>query len=49
MLAASDAEIKSFERNELIDTVKMTIISHPYLDTMLEKIREKEIPWEVKY
>jgi hypothetical protein len=45
----SDAEIKSFEQNELVDTVKMTIISHPYLDDMLHKIRARKIPWEVRH
>ncbi|EPB90895.1 hypothetical protein HMPREF1544_02313 [Mucor circinelloides 1006PhL] len=36
----------SLARNELIEQVKLTIISHPYLDDMLDKIRATEIPWE---
>lgn len=58
MLAAVDAlvqqtpqqigetEAMAFARNELIEQVKLTIISHPYLDDMLDKIRTTEIPWE---
>lgn len=36
-----------FARNELVQDVKVTIISHPYLDDMLDKLRTKDIPWEV--
>lgn len=36
-----------FARNDLVHDVKVTIISHPYLDDMLDKIRTKDIPWEV--
>lgn len=36
----------SLARNELIEQVKLTIISHPYLDDMLDKIRATEIPWD---
>ncbi|KAI8639812.1 ATPase V1 complex subunit H [Parasitella parasitica] len=54
MLAAADTLIEqpchqneeTFVRNELIEQVRMTIISHPYLDDMLSKIRAAEIPWE---
>ncbi|KAI9347485.1 ATPase V1 complex subunit H [Pilaira anomala] len=35
-----------FARNELVQDVKVTIISHPYLDDMLDKLRTKDIPWE---
>ncbi|KAG2231488.1 ATPase V1 complex subunit H [Thamnidium elegans] len=35
-----------FARNDLVHDVKVTIISHPYLDDMLDKIRTKDIPWE---
>lgn len=41
----SDAVL--FARNDLVQDVKVTIISHPYLDDMLDKIRTKHIPWEV--
>lgn len=41
----SDAVL--FARNDLVQDVKITIISHPYLDDMLDKIRTKDIPWEV--
>lgn len=41
----SDAVL--FARNDLLHDVKVTIISHPYLDDMLDKIRTKEIPWQV--
>ncbi|GAA5806858.1 hypothetical protein MFLAVUS_000206 [Mucor flavus] len=40
----SDAVL--FARNDLVHDVKVTIISHPYLDDMLDKIRTKDIPWE---
>ncbi|KAG2196715.1 hypothetical protein INT47_009625 [Mucor saturninus] len=40
----SDAVL--FARNELVQDVKITIISHPYLDKMLDKIRTQHIPWE---
>lgn len=43
----SDAVL--FARNDLVHDVKVTIISHPYLDDMLDKIRTKDIPWEVAY
>ncbi|CEP09165.1 hypothetical protein [Parasitella parasitica] len=54
MLSAADILIEqpcyqneeTFARNELIEQVRMTIISHPYLDDMLNKIRAAEIPWE---
>ena len=41
----SDAVL--FARNDLVQDVKVTIISHPYLDDMLEKIRIRDIPWQV--
>lgn len=41
----SDAVL--FARNELVQDVKITIISHPYLDKMLDQIRTQHIPWEV--
>lgn len=41
-----ETDAMSFARNELIEQVKLTIISHPYLDDMLDKIRAAEIPWE---
>lgn len=41
----SDAVL--FARNDLLHDVKVTIISHPYLDDMLDKIRTKDIPWQV--
>ncbi|KAL9554891.1 hypothetical protein MBANPS3_002601 [Mucor bainieri] len=41
-----ETDAMSFARNELIEQVKLTIISHPYLDDMLDKIRATEIPWE---
>jgi len=41
-----ETDTMSYARNELIEQVKLTIISHPYLDDMLDKIRATEIPWE---
>ena len=41
-----ETEAMAFARNELIEQVKLTIISHPYLDDMLDRIRTTEIPWE---
>jgi hypothetical protein len=40
------AHTASFAKNELVDEVKITIIAHPYLDDMLNRIRSCEIPWE---
>jgi V-type H+-transporting ATPase subunit H len=39
-------ESSCLARNELVEEVKVTIISHPYLDDMLNKIRTCDIPWE---
>ncbi|KAI8981728.1 ATPase V1 complex subunit H [Mycotypha africana] len=36
----------SLIQNELIDQVKLLIITHPYLDDMLQHIRNTNIPWE---
>ncbi|KAI8064318.1 armadillo-type protein [Gilbertella persicaria] len=41
-----DSEAQVFARNELIEEIRTTIISHPYLDDMLNKIRDTAIPWE---
>lgn len=35
-------------RDDLVEEVKLTIISHPYLDDTMNKIRQEPIPWEVK-
>lgn len=42
----SDAVL--FARNDLLQDVKVTIISHPYLDNTLNDLRAREIPWEVR-
>jgi hypothetical protein len=42
-----ESDVVLFARNDLVQDVKITIISHPYLDDMLDKIRAKDIPWEV--
>ncbi|RCH90842.1 H(+)-transporting V1 sector ATPase subunit H [Rhizopus azygosporus] len=33
-------------RDDLVEEVKLTIISHPYLDDTMNKIRQEPIPWE---
>ena len=34
--------------SSLIEDVTLTIIAHPYLDELADKIRQEPIPWQVR-
>lgn len=46
MLTAHNTAHSSLVRDELVEEVKTTIISNPYLDDLINKIRTCDIPWE---
>ncbi|KAG1454585.1 hypothetical protein G6F46_007379 [Rhizopus delemar] len=40
------SNVSTCTRDDLIEQVKLTIISHPYLDDTLNSIRQEPVPWE---
>ncbi|CAO3665292.1 unnamed protein product [Rhizopus stolonifer] len=44
--AAEELQELTLARDGLLEEVKLTIISHPYLDDMMNKIRKEHIPWD---
>jgi V-type H+-transporting ATPase subunit H len=40
------SNVSTCTRDDLIEQVKLTIISHPYLDDTLNNIRQEPVPWE---
>ena len=43
--AVSDAQLLA--QNDIIEEIRTTIISHPYLDDKLKALKETMVPWSV--
>jgi V-type H+-transporting ATPase subunit H len=48
-LVQIETEHLEIGRNDPQEDVRVTIVTHPYLDDTLESIRLEHFPWEVIY
>lgn len=54
MLSAEPVDTIQQQQNNiatdsLIEDVNLTVIQHPYLDELADKIRTEPIPWQVRH